>query len=230
MKRFLTAHVSALALVLVAVTVAPAEQVSPDLLQWTYNFAPVAPGTHNLLPAVTADSQPGHGIAGVTFTNEPNQVATGSSDIVATNLRVFSSAMAKKPDTLTYNGNPTDSGAYGLTLTISTPDGSKTVTFTGGLYTEPGKGFSAESANIKNVFDLATKEQTFDLGKYTFTVSMQAYTPPGPPTQANSGSISAYVSVTNLSPGAIDTPEPGTMVLSCLGLTFLGGAAWRKRR
>ena len=26
------------------------------------------------------------------------------------------------------------------------------------------------------------------------------------------------------------TPEPSTMLLSCLGLTLLGGATWRKRR
>jgi len=230
MKRFLTAHVSALTLVLIAVTAAPADIVSPDQLSWTYNFAPVVPGTHNALPAVTADPKPGGGVAGVTFTNELTQTATGSSDVVATNLRVFSSSAAGSPDTLTYHGNPGDSGAYGLMLTISTPDGSKTLTFTGGLSTMPGKGFSAESANIKNVFDAATMEQTFSLGNYTFTVTMQAYTPPGPPTQANAGSISAHVGVTGLSPGGIGAPEPGTMVLSCLGLSFLGGAAWRKRR
>jgi hypothetical protein len=232
MKRFLTAHVSALLLVLVAVTAAPAD-VNPSLLQWTYSFSPVVPGTHDSLAAVIADPKPGGGVAGVTFTRsetDPAQVATGSSDVVATNLRVFSTSMASSPDTLTYHGSAGDSGAYALTMTVSTADGSHTLTFTGGLYTEPDQGFSSESANIRNKFDDATKTQTFTLGNYTFTVEMQAYTPPGPPSQAIAGSISAHVSVTTLIPGGIGAPEPGTMVLSCLGLSFAGGAAWRKRR
>ena len=61
-----------------------------------------------------------------------------------------------------------------------------------------------------------------------FTVSLIAYTPPGPPDQSNAGSISAHVSVTTTQ--TADLPEPSTMLLSGLGLTFLGGAAWRKRR
>jgi len=126
-------------------------------------------------------------------------------------------------------------------MTVATPQGSHTLTFTGGLYTKPAEGgqtdegFSSESANVRNKFDDTGKTQTFDIGSYTFTVELQAYTPPGPPSHASAdhdvaGSISAHVTVTTLSPGQIDSPEPGTLVLSCLGLSFAGGAAWRKRR
>jgi hypothetical protein len=44
----------------------------------------------------------------------------------------------------------------------------------------------------------------------------------------NLGSISAHVNVSSVTPASV--PEPSTMLLSGLGLSFLGGAAWRKRR
>src|SRR5436309_15851131 len=104
MKRFFTAHVAALALVLLAGAAARADNMPPSQVQWTYNFSPGA-------PAVLADGNPS---AGVTFTNEPTKAATGGSDVVATNLRVFSTALATSPDKITgSNGN------YALCLTLS---------------------------------------------------------------------------------------------------------------
>ena len=55
----------------------------------------------------------------------------------------------------------------------------------------------------------------------------------------NAGSLAAFVEVTAGDPtgpgggGGVtvaDVPEPSTMLLAGLGLSFLGGAAWRKRR
>jgi len=68
MKRFLTAHATALLLVLGAVTAAPADMTSPSLLQWTYSFTPQVRGTSDVLSAVIADPKPGGGVGGVTFT------------------------------------------------------------------------------------------------------------------------------------------------------------------
>jgi hypothetical protein len=212
MKRFFTAHITALALVLLAGAGARANPIPPDQIQWTYNFSPAT-------PAVLADGNPS---AGVTFTNEPTKAATGSSDVVATNLRVFSSATAASPDTITgSNGN------YSLTLTLSTTDtmGTHTgnVTFTGTL----SGSFSSQNSNVANLFGPNTM-QTLTLGSVTFQVQLVAYTPPGPPDQANAGSISAHVTVSGAR--IVDTPEPSTMLLSGLGMTFLGGVAWRRRR
>lgn len=213
MKRFFSAHLSALALLLFAGVNAQAGLINPDTIAWTYNFSPGA-------PAVTADGNPG---AGISFTNEPTKNAVGSSDIVASNLRVFSASTAASPDHLTVNG------AYSLTLVISTVDNSVlksgTLTFTGRL----NGTFSKDNANVKNIFG-PNSTQTLTLGSYTFTVSLVTYTPPGPPDQSNAGSISAHVEVSGTSPEPNQLPEPSTMLLSGLGLTFLSGAAWRKRR
>jgi len=237
MKRFLTAHVSALLLVLVTMTAASADPIPPASLSWTYSFTPVTRTGGAPLAAVFADPQPGGGVSGVNFTRTdlssplPHSNSK-NTDVVATQLSVFSAAPLSSPQSLTYNGNATDSGAYALQMTVSTVDGSHTVTINGGLYTLQGadEGFSSESANIKNVFDPGTQVQSFDIGQYTFTVSIGSYSQPGPPSDPFFGSISAHVSVSTVSPGQIPSPEPGTMVLSCLGLSVAGGAAWRKRR
>jgi hypothetical protein len=100
--------------------------------------------------------------------------------------------------------------------------------FTGKL----GGTFSANNSNVTNKFTGATTLSWTDpkTGD-TFMASLNSYTPPGPPSASNAGSISAHVSVT---PGTGHTsggaPEPSTLVLSCLGLGFAGFSTWRKRR
>jgi hypothetical protein len=211
MKRSFSVKLTALALALLG-GAAPAASIPASNLQWTYNFSPGS-------PSVVSDTNPS---AYVQFTNEPTKAAVGNSDIVATNLRVFSAATAAAPDVISAGGN------YSLTLVLSTVDNgtpySTSMTFNGKL----DGTFSAESANLTNTFG-ANATQTVQLGTYFFTVSLVAYTPPGPPDQLNAGSLAAHVSVSSAGPGEI-SPEPSTMLLSALGLTCLGGAAWRKRR
>jgi hypothetical protein len=211
MKCLLTAPAAAVALMLALGTGAHAAVLPPSSVAWNYNFSP---GT----PAITADGNPS---AGVTFTNEPTKVAVGSSDIVASNLRVFSSATTAAPDVLTAGG------AYAIKLQISLNDNgtpfSATLTFNGKL----NGTLSAESTNLFNTFG-PDKKQSTTLGSYKFDVELIAYTPPGPPDQNNAGSIAAHVTLSSIQPAEV--PEPSTMLLSGLGLSFLGGAAWRKRR
>jgi hypothetical protein len=212
MKRSFSVKLAALALALLAGTAAQAASIPAENLQWTYNFSPGS-------PSVVSDNNASSYIG---LTNEPTKAAVGSSDIVATNLRAFSAATAAAPDTLMTGGN------YSLTLVLSTVDDgvpfSTSMTFNGKLTGT----FSAESANISNVFG-SNSTQTVQLGNYFFSVSLVAYTPPGPPDQLNAGSLAAHVTVSSTGP-AEESPEPSTMLLSALGLTCLGGAAWRKRR
>jgi len=212
MKRLLISSLAALALLLSGGAGAQATVMDPETVAWTYNFSPGA-------PAVIADTSPG---AGVSFTNEPTKGAVGSSDVVASNLRVFSAATSASPDKLTSNG------AYSLNLTLTSaaagPPQTANLTFTGKL---KGK-FSTESANISNMFG-PNSTQTVLLAGYNFTVSLIAYTPPGPPDQSNAGSIAAHVTVSAVTTPA-QVPEPSTVLLSSFGLSLLGGAAWRKRR
>jgi len=207
MKRFLHLF-AATAVLLVA-----GASVRADVVPWTYSWQrdPVS---------IAAD---GSGTGGVSLTSEalPKQAA-GSSDIVATNLRIFSSAPAGTPDTLVTNGN------YTLTLTITDTNSGQfgTLTFTGKL----SGTFSAGNSNITNVFDSPTT-QTLNLNGDVYTVTIGPYSPPGPPSASNAGSIAAHVDVTpgTGTIGINDVPEPSSIVLGCLGLTFVGGAAGRKR-
>jgi hypothetical protein len=197
---------------------AAATPLPPDQVQWQYNWAPGA-------PAVSSANSP---VGVVTFTNELPTFATGSSDIVATNLRAASTLPASAPNTLPAGGAP-----YTLTLSLTmVEDGtpySGSHTFSGKL----SNTFSAESANVKNTFDPgAGSSWTFQFGSYDFVVTLDSYTPPGPPNAVQTGSISAHVEVTlrDGPPVVTETPEPSSMVLGGLALTCLGGAAWRKRR
>jgi hypothetical protein len=212
MKRFHTAHFAAAILVMFAATSARAGLVAPDHVQWSYNFTPSA-------GYVYADTSP---TASVSFTNEKPNTAQGNSDVDVTNLRVSSTADPNHPDALMNNG------AYKIAMVLGTSANgspmSTTLYFTGKL----SGSFSSASANVTNKFG-PDATQTVVFGAYTFTVSVDAYTPPGPPGSLNAGSVSAHVSITS-SGHIAETPEPSTMLLSGLGLTFLGGAAWRKRR
>jgi hypothetical protein len=211
MKRFLAASVAAMALVFCASAPARAGLVPPSQVQWSYNWSP---------GSLTMPADGGTG-GSVSFTNEPTKSATGESDTVATNLRVSSTALPSSPEHISANGGYTLTLVLGTSANGSLMTGS--LTFDGHL-TGP---FSSESSYIKNVFG-PNATQSLTLGAYTFTVTLNAYTPPGPPNQLNSGSMSAHVTISELSPAGV--PEPSTMLLSGLGFTFLGGAAWRKRR
>jgi hypothetical protein len=186
---------------------------SPAYVSWNYNFTPSQ-------SYVSADA-PGTG--SVSFTNEPSvQNVINSSDVVVTNLRVSSTASSGSPDTLNTNGawsatmQLTDNNAGGAT---------DTMTFSGKL----GGTFAKNSANVTNTFTGQTTQSWTAPNGDSFTVSMVGYTPPGPPTATNAGSIAAFVSV---SPGVTTsgTPEPSTLMLSVLGLGFAGLTSWRKRR
>jgi hypothetical protein len=210
MKRS-TAFLFAAAL---ALALSAQAQVRADFVSWSYNWTP----STLALPA----DVPGTG--GLSLTNEPTKNADGTSDVVVTNIRGFSSASRSTPDKFTH-------AAYTFTLVLTdlTSGQSAHMSFTGFF----SGTLSATSANIGNTFTGVTTESA-SLGGHHYVVSLGNYSPPGPPTASNAGSISAHVSVDEFTPvppiPPEHLPEPSTLLLSCLGLAGFGASAWRKWR
>jgi hypothetical protein len=196
----------------VAVLMVLGSQARADNINWHYNWTP---GSLN----VNSDAGPGGGF--LTFTNEPQAAAIGSSDIVVTNIRTVSTAPLSNPDTFT------TAGAYTLSLQITDDASGQTgsLTFSGKL----GGSFSANNAAVMNKFTGQITQQLF-LGGNTYTATIGPYAMPGPPTATNAGSISAHVDVSGINITAKDNPEPSSMALSLFGLTTVGAGWWRKRR
>jgi hypothetical protein len=191
-------------------------QARADFVAWSYNFTPSA-------LALAADV-PGTG--GISLTGEPTKKADGTSDVVVTNIRAFSSAPRNNPDRFTH-------AAYTFTLVLTDLASSKSAIMKfNGFFS--GK-ISATSANLGNTFT-PPLTQTVKLGGHVYAVNLVNYAPPGPPTASNAGSISAHVAVDQVSSGGggggppPNAPEPSTLLLSCLGLSGLGLARWRKWR
>jgi hypothetical protein len=184
-----------------------------DFANWSYNWNPTPP---------SGDYMATTGVGKFNLSNEPAGSATGNSDIVASNVKVYSTENPKKPAVFT-------NVAYSLTLFLLDEGSGKsgTLTFTGAL----SGTVSMKSSKLTNVFTGLVK-QSILLGSHVYTVTMNAYSPPGPPTASKLGSIGASVTVEGRDggPPSNGTPEPSTMVLAGLGLSFLGAASWRKRR
>ncbi|MHB1423266.1 MAG: PEP-CTERM sorting domain-containing protein [Gemmataceae bacterium] len=214
MKRSLLAIASAVGLLSLGGTAAWASPTPTPQVQWSYNFTPSQ-------MFISADP-PGSGT--VSFTKDGIKSVFNSSDVVVTNLRVSSTASPTNPDKLNTNG----AWQVGMTLTDAASGASDTINFTGKL----GGTFSGSNANVTNAFTGTTSYTWQAPSGNTYTVSLGGYTPPGPPTASNAGSISAYVQVTPASGTGHtgSTPEPSTLVLTCLGLGCFGLASWRKRR
>jgi hypothetical protein len=187
-----------------------------DFVQWRFNWTPST-------LKVISDTSPS---TYVTLTNEPlgkpsGEQVSGDSDIQMTNVKVTSNAPRANPDLFT-NSPPV---TFSLHL-VDVASGAFTdlvfhIKFLGDV--------SSSSSHLR--VDPASLAQSFNnitLGNSVYNVGNVQYTPPGPPGSDNSGSISATVTVRPLN--IQKAPEPSTMVLSVVGLSFLGLSSWRKRR
>jgi hypothetical protein len=187
-----------------------------SFVAWSYNWTP----STLALPA----DVPGSG--GLSLTNEPTKNADGTSDVVVTNIRGFSSASRSNPDKFTHAAY-----TFNLVLTDLASGQNAHMSFTGFF----SGTMSATSSNIANTFTGITSRIAV-LGGNTYTVTMGNYSPPGPPTASNAGSISAHVGVNEITTGGGgdtgggNAPEPSTLLLACFGLSGLGVTGWRKWR
>jgi hypothetical protein len=191
--------------VVLALGVAPAARA--DFIHWSYNWTPNT-------PAVFSDNK----AAKITLTNEPGADAVGDSDIVATNLRTFSTADPSKPDVFT-------GAAYKLTLTLIDEESRESASLTfEGVFTGT---LSAKSANIDTLF-VGQANHKVVLGGNAYTVEIGTYSPPPPPNATNAGSIGAIATVRV--DGIKDVPEPAALALAGVGLGLAALARYRRRR
>jgi hypothetical protein len=217
MKRSLSLFAAALGLALAAT--APS-QATPFSYTYNWSASPVAIGA---------------GTGGVTLTNENPVTTTDETDTAATNVTVFSAAPSSNPDQIIGGPGPIPDQNYTLavTLTDNQGTGTGTVRFTGLLLGQ----LTHDSSNLTNSITSSTDDTgvhvgqtfgstTFDGTKYI--VSYNGFAAPGPEAQHNVGSISFHIA---LPPHIVgNAPEPSSMVLGCLGLSFLGGVVLRARR
>ena len=192
---------------LIVLTFLGAGRARADFVPWTYNWEPGA-------LSVSA------GTGGLSLTDEPLNHAAGSSDIVVTNIRAFSSASRTQPDVFNHTNF-----SFSLLLKDDLSKQTATLKFTG-FFT--GK-ISINSANVQVTYT-GPLTQKVTLGGHTYTVDLGNFAPPGPPGASNAGSISAHVGVDETTGGGHQAPEPSTLVLSVLGLSSLGLTGWRRLR
>ncbi|MFO0879635.1 MAG: PEP-CTERM sorting domain-containing protein [Gemmataceae bacterium] len=188
---------------------APLAQAQADLIPWMYNWSRSPTEIH-------ADA-PGTGY--ITLTDESNRYAVGDSNIVATNLKTYSTATIDNKDIFTAK-------SYSLTLQLTDVPSmtSSLLTFTGKI----DGWLTAHSSYLRNTFTGATT-QVVVLGTNRYSVTIDGYTPPGIPGSTNSGSISAKATVT-VEAIVQQIPEPGSIVLASLGATLMSSLAWRRGR
>jgi hypothetical protein len=149
----------------------------------------------------------------IALTSEGEVPAGGNTDVVAANLSVFSDA----PDTTPANFT---NKPYTLTLTLTDSDSNAvgSLVFTG----EFNGQVTSDSSNVGILFT-GHNTQSLTLGEHLYTVTMDAYAPPGPPGSTNVGSIGAHATV------AVQTlAEPSSLLLAALALP--AGVFWRRRR
>jgi hypothetical protein len=184
-----------------------------DFVTWSYSTLPAN-------PSVTSNSGAS---SAVNFYGENNVLVAGNSNIVLAGLTTTSSANPKSPALFTNRFWAVD-----LQITDTASGNTFDFLFGGKLN---GQLSSASSTFTNTFIGMMTESAT--IGNNVYTVTLTDFSPPGPPSASNRGSIGAYVSVVQGSGGTIQgdrAPEPSTLVLAGLGLAGLGAARWRRHR
>ena len=189
-----------------------------SLIPWSYQWSatPIVvnadpPGPHspstggiNLIPGA------------ITVNGGAPGVALGSSSVVAVNLTTFSFSPSTTGAPDRFNNTP-----YNLSITLTDVNSQASTTMS---FSAVFNGtLSDSSANILTAFTSPTTRSAM-LGGNLYTVALNSYTAPGPPSANNEGTIGAFVQV-----DPAGAPEPSGLVLAVTGLGgFLG--VWVRRR
>ncbi len=188
---------------------------------YAYNFSPID------FPTVYSD----HSGMSINISNQPQvgPISTGlDTNVVAATLSTFINTGVTGADTFGTGQHAT----VGLTIIDGTDN--KTVNF--GL--KFSGNLSATNSQITVALD-GPSSRTLTVNGNTYTASLSSIVPPGVPGAipgSVGGTIFAGIHVVTPPPppgGGPPTgnaPEPSTMVLSCLGLSMLGAAGWRRLR
>jgi len=189
-----------------------------DFMNWSYSSTPNVEG-------VSAGGAGGSSGGSVLLTDFNNQAGAASIPAIA----VVTSSSSASP--VTFDPN---TAKYSLTMTITdnTTHDSGTLTFTGSV----GGTLSATTSTLTNSFAPSPNTLTLDGHKYTVTIPTADLLAPTAPQHT----IMATVSVSDATgggggggtpppPPVKGAPEPASLVLAGLGLSFLGvGRGWRR--
>jgi len=189
----------------------------------TISMTSIVPAFHHI-PSNLPDTPVASILGSLTNLTDPNSQDTFSSTPGTT--KVF---------TLTFRALPGDhSGANAVDL-LSAPS----LTFQGFFQGAIGAPNGTNPGFTSLVGVLDPSAQVLDIGGgLTLNVSLTgAVVPSGPlpgGLSATSGSIGSLITFNGGGGqgggGTSDSPEPSTLVLSCVGLSFLGAKAWRRTR
>jgi hypothetical protein len=172
---------------------------------WTYDWT--ATGT-----SVPSDN--GH--YSLAVTPYMGSAGPGTSDIIAANLQ-FNSIGG-------YTG--ADTFSHGNLILTGTINGTQTVSF--------DIGFQTTITGPNQIVSTTPTVTTLSSGTGGYDVTVKSVTLPGALNGGTGGTGVGSILVSVVPPGANGnpngTPEPSTMLLSCVGLAFGGFATWRKRK
>lgn len=210
---------------LIALALLCGNTVKADYLNWTYTSNPNVPG-------ISAGATSPNGGATVTLTNFSTSQAGAASIPVIAYVTATSS-------TTPVNFGPSTNSPSTYSLALSITDGAKhdsgTLNFTGSL---AGPLTATTSGVVNTLTPVSSNSLTLDGHKYTVTIPSVTLASPTSPQQ----NILASVSVSNATgpsvvvPRAVhpfvtpttSTPEPGSIILACLGISLMGASGVRR--